>query len=248
MGLLDGLEVYFEQEETSGTRFDSTTNNYDLAENIATGNRPGIIGICADFRTGGNLVSRASAPLVNFGDEDFTIQAWLTVEPATEFTVQGYIGKWVAAGNQRAYMLRYNSGPQKFDFVVSLNGANSVQVQSSAIPPFDGTFQHVICIHDSVADQITMQVNLGTITTANPSGGIFSGSTAPFELGRSSTAFGLSLCDEVGIWRRKLSASEITSLFNGGSGLPFSSFTSGVAVGTDPAEYNYFWKRKRAYR
>ncbi len=244
MGLLDGLEVYFEQEETSGTRFDSTTNNYDLAENIATGNRPGIIGICGDFRTGGNLVFRASAALVNFGDEDLTLQCWCTVEASTQTSLQGYMGKYKSATGQESYQLRYNSGPQKFDFIVH-DGTTFKQVQSSAIPPFNGTFQHVICIHDSVANVITMQVNDGTITSTAHSTGIQI-TTSDFEIGRANTTFGLSLCDEVGLWRRKLSSAEITSLFNGGAGLPFSSFTSDVVVGTDPAEYNYFWKRKRA--
>ncbi len=246
MGLLDGLEVYFELEELNGTRFDSTPNAYDLAPNIGTATRVGKIGNTAALDSGGNLLSRASAPLVNFGDEDFTIQAWLTVEPATEFTVQGYIGKWVATGNQRAYMLRYNSGVQKFDFVVSLNGAAFVQLQSPSIPPFNGTYQHVICIHDSVANKLIIRVNDSEQATGNLSGGIFSGSTAPFEIGRSSAAFGLSRMDEIGLWRRRLPGAEITSLFNGGAGLPFSSFTSDVAVATDPAEYNYFWKRRRA--
>jgi hypothetical protein len=36
----------------------------------------------------------------------------------------------------------------------------------------------------------------------------------------------VGLIDEVGFWKRKLTAQEITALYNGGAGLPFSSFTT----------------------
>ncbi len=32
--------------------------------------------------------------------------------------------------------------------------------------------------------------------------------------------------DEVAFWKRKLTAAEIAALFNGGAGLPYSSFTT----------------------
>jgi hypothetical protein len=32
------------------------------------------------------------------------------------------------------------------------------------------------------------------------------------------------MLDEIGFWKRKLTAAEITALYNGGAGLPFSSF------------------------
>lgn len=245
MGLLDGLEVYFQEEEASGTRFDATRNNYDLATNNGFGTAAGKLGLCADIRGGGSYLFRASAPLVNFADEDFTLSCHCTIETATQTSNQGMVGKWDATGNQRAYFLRFSTVVQRWVFgVSSIGGAGgSTTVDSVAAPPINGTFQHVICIHDSVANQIVIRVDDSAQAVAAHSAGINVSSTAEFQIGRVGVAtpnFSLSKCDEVGLWRRRLSAAEITSLHNGGAGLAFSNFTSDVGL-AEAGHYNFYW-------
>jgi hypothetical protein len=79
-----------------------------------------------------------------------------------------------------------------------------------------------MCIHDSVADLLKISVNNGAFvavayaggpdtTTSNPSVGGQPGGAAPMG----------GVIDEVGIWKRALSASEITTLYNSGSGTTY---------------------------
>jgi hypothetical protein len=87
--------------------------------------------------------------------------------------------------------------------------------------------------HDSVGNTINIQVNNGTADSAAHNLGVFYG-TAPFAIGARDAAaadYWDGLIDEVGFWKRVLTADERTTLYNGGNGLAYP-FTVGGASST----------------
>jgi hypothetical protein len=91
-----------------------------------------------------------------------------------------------------------------------------------------GAWWFVVCTYDATNDLIGISVNGSALTTASHSGGAFDGA-GNFGLGRSmgSVAYHYDgLIDEVGIWKRLLSATDITTLYNAGNGLAYTAFTT----------------------
>jgi hypothetical protein len=73
-------------------------------------------------------------------------------------------------------------------------------------------------LHDATGNTIGISVNAGTVNTTSFSGGIFDGTTAFLIGSRSGATYMNGRIDEVGVWKKLLSASELTELYNSGAG------------------------------
>lgn len=225
MGLLDQLEVYYNCDEAGGNRADSV-GSLDLPPSAPTPAVAGIINNAVDFASGGTFLSLASAPAFVYGDEPLTINAWLQINAGTTLNNQGKISKHT--GVTEEYQIRYRaSGFNRWEFVVRNGGAPVlVRADNFGAVPIDTLFM-VTAIHDPVANTISIRVNDGTPDVIAHATGINAG-TFPFNIGTSPQGNSIGAVDEVGLWRRVLAGSEITQLFGGGVGFPFSSFTTDV--------------------
>lgn len=226
MALTDSLVAYWELDEASGNRSDSHGSN-TLTDNNTVGSATGKINSGADFEDANSeSLSITDNTTLSMGDIDMTISMWLNFESFPSFTSP------LAKDNNttREYGFYTVSNSIKFYVFGSSGGGNYAEIGSGVVLS-TGTWYHVIGYHDSVANTIGIIINDGTDTNTSHSTGIYDGN-APFTIGvGGNNLYYDGIIDEVGIWKRKLSASEITELYNSGSGLayPFGA-AAGVVI------------------
>lgn len=98
--------------ESSGVRYDSTGNNNDLTDNnTVASSTSGKVGTCADFELDNSeSLSIADASVTGLemsGAGGFSIRTWIKIESQilTDQTVVGLVGKYLATGDKRNYLL-----------------------------------------------------------------------------------------------------------------------------------------------
>jgi len=99
---------------------------------------------------------------------------------------------------------------------------------ASNTPPTTGAWHHCVVGCDSANQQIFSQYDGGTRATASLTSNGIRALSGAFRLGEWTGVVTGSLdnmtIDECGLWRRALSTADVANLYNGGAGLPFSSF------------------------
>ena len=213
MPLADDLISYWALDEASGNALDSHGTN-ELTEASGTIEAAsGKVGGARDLEAADTeFFALADNDSVSFGDEPFTLQAWVNLETqGFNWVFQKYDG--VASCE---YQLQYNVVSGGMTFRVSPDGldASAVEVVTAALST--GTWYLVHAWHDPVANEIGISVNAGAPVTASHSGGVFDGS-ALFRLGFIYDG----LVDEAAIWGRVLTSDDRTNLYNGGLGLAY---------------------------
>jgi hypothetical protein len=245
MALIDGLISYWRLDESSGTRDDAHGAN-DLTDNNTVGSASGKIGLAADFNASASeYLSHADNADLSFADDAFTFTGWFNIDSASTRSV---VAKWGSDGAAETceYALRTLSGGT-LNWRVG-NGSGNVSVSHSATLA-TGQWYFFAAYHDPAANQIGLSLDGGTAQTASITGGILDGA-ASFAVGRTGDFAGQywdGLIDEVGLWGRVLSASEITELYASGAGLAYP-FSAGATAGPRrrrhrPAEapFDCFW-------
>ena len=173
----------------------------------------------ADFeRDESEFLSVADNEDFSLGDQDFTLGGWVKAESLAGSN------KYIFA-KQDAYRLYYDSTADRLKFTVT--GGTSVTPDSA---PSTDTWYFVVVWHDSVNDQIAMQVNDGTVFTTAHSTGV-TDNDHDFALGGyvqsgSGSDQWDGLIDEFFFYSRVLTADECAWLYNGGAGRTYSNLPS----------------------
>lgn len=217
-----GCVAYWRLEEDGGTRMDATGRGNNLTPrntNASAGGRFGraVQNTATGVSSTSPWIGCSSTPDLVMGDISFTIAGWVRHDTAT--AQQYYLSKWSGSGTQE-YSILDDTGT-KIAFYIANFGksvtANTFGVITTA------TWYFVCCQHDSVADLIKISINNGAFDTAATAGSFPAAGTQPFQIGSPHNANNVSVlngrADEWGIWKRLLSADEITALYNGA--IPF---------------------------
>lgn len=211
--LFNNLIAHWRLEELSGERKDAIGTNH-LADINTVGQAEGRLGKAASF--GGpaleEALSIADNAALSMGDIDFTIAGWArfdTLGPG------GLVSKWQAGSLE--YMVFFNGAG--LEFHVSANGVSSVSVISNTAISV-GNWYLFVAWHDTTANTINISVNDGVSVSLAHSTGVHNGVSA-FHLGRAEFDYFTGRLDSVSIWKRALTPSERTQLYNGGAGLDF---------------------------
>lgn len=228
MALTDNLVAFWELNEASGNAIDSLGSN-DLTDN----NTVGASGIARDFEdTNSEFFSHVSNATLQMGDIDFTILAW--VRPETATGTHQIVAKDDDAGSARDYTLDISGG----DFRFYINGGGSGIAQLGTVSA--ATDYMVVGQHDATGDTVGISVNASAFTTTGTGGISPNVSAAEFRVGAREYAgfenYWDGLIWRVGLWKRKLSGAEVTSLYNGGSGLSYAAMGGGSSS-AKPAHY-----------
>jgi hypothetical protein len=216
-GLRTSLVAYWKLDEASGNRADSAGAN-TLTDTNTVLAATGKVGNGADFEldTSEALTITDNAAL-STGDIAFAVALWMKAE--TLSGSMNLLAKYAGAG-QAEYALQTFDG--SLFWSVSIDGTNFVTV-SSSVTLSTGVWYYVVGWHDPTANTINVQVNNGAVDSVAHATGIRDG-TGTFALGRlGSAASGYydGMLDEVGVWKKLLSAAERTALYNNGLGLTY---------------------------
>jgi len=227
--ITSSLEAYWKLEESAGTRFDFA-DNVNLSDNNTVDSSVAVIGSGAHLaRVNSEHLDAASSSFLDFGDEDFTLACWVSLDskPAGAQTI---LSKF-RAGTNRQYFLDFEPAGDRFRFLVDSDGTSGTTIISANNfgAPTVNTLIFVVAWHDSVANTINIQINNGTTDSAAHSAGVFQGS-ALFSIGSyqnsggSAIEFINGIVDEASVWSRLLSSSEKTALYNSGAGENIDDF------------------------
>jgi hypothetical protein len=214
----------FSDGSSAVTRLDSSGNGNSLTDATSGAYKlasieDGYIGRGVDFLRADHqrLTINDNASIALSTDTPFTWSLWFQTFDVSDDSGEGYIlikGDYTPA-NSYEYYIHVASGMGTVDFAVS-NGTTSATVSAT----LTSEYRHfLICWHDPVANTINIQLdNAAPISTAWSSG--TQHKTTPLNIG-TETAAGLTFngnIDEVGFWKRVLTNTERTYLWNNGYG------------------------------
>jgi YD repeat-containing protein len=200
------LLAYYKLDESSGNAVDATGNGYVLANSGSTGYASGKINNGAVFNNT-NAKSLQNSGAINFvtgGTRTWT--TWVNFS-----NINGYVLDNVTTnGNIR--MIVYGGGDNKIHLF-----ANGNEVVSGNLTT--GTWYHVAATQNGS----TWQLYINGVFIGSTSTGGLSYAANGFVIGNSYAGGGpgQNTTDEVSIWGRVLTPSEITSLYNAGNGLSY---------------------------
>lgn len=239
--LTDLYVAWLMEEDSTADRTDSHTRGLDLImEPAGILNRvAGISSFAVDFQgNSANTMQRVDDGNFEFGDNSFSMTAW--VQGATNGN-DPYIAKRNKTGNNRGFLLEHRISKPRF--LMSSDGINETLVTSVASVAGAPTWNIVAAGFDKVTGQIWIQIGGQTRITANHTGGLFDGTAALqvgwHDPGTSAEVIGSHSQDETYLWERYLTVEDVDTMWDGGTGLFFSSFDTGVSVAVLSTPYYY---------
>jgi hypothetical protein len=224
--LLTGIRAYWKFNEASGTLYDSTANanNLDVISGSPTYRAAGKIDSGFTFNSDTDVISKASSTNIRPTGATFSVSFWVkfstlpsvggssqNIFVITDSTTgTGYAIRILGASDNSIHLVIYNATPTQYQWYSTSNIIN------------DNNWHHVVCIAkgnglsgevwvDNADDNVSADTQSGNIITAD-------GATV---LGNISAAGGeafLGTLDEVGVWNKALTSTEVSSLYNSGSG------------------------------
>lgn len=228
--LLSGLACYLEMEEASGTLTDSSGNGISFAESIgygsASASAAGIVGQGREIPSGAGvkLAGGAGASAFQVGTGEFTVSLWIKFSSVYYPYVasRGGGGSWTWA--------IMAASMNTVAFAVSSDGTG-LDVATTGGPTLSpGVWYHLVAYVDRATGKIGLIVNnAAPIEATAPAsvGSVANWSWYDTKLSDDNSGVGApvsGIYDEFGYWTRKLTADEITALYNGGAGLAKGSW------------------------
>ena len=219
------LVSYWELDEASGTRIDSNDlNKNHLTDNNTVTQNTGKVGSAAEFtRLNSEYLTRASNASLQTGDIDQTICAWvyLNSKPAGTMRIAGKTDNTTGAG----YAIDWQNTADRFSFRMwqAGGGASLNAIASHFGAPALSTWYFVVARFDSVSGNGIITVNNGTKSATAKSASPGS-DTVAFAIGANGdgTSFFDGRIDQVGLWKRYLTDTEVTFLYNNGAGRTYA--------------------------
>jgi hypothetical protein len=224
-----GCQLALYMNNNGGNETDRSVNAYTMTQTSGViptvSNVPNTYaGVSRDFEAGDSeYLSCISANCpnlnINGADAKLSLVAWINNESIANAAGQNVISKYVTVGNQRQYVLEIvgtNTNTFKVYCEVSSNGAAGTIVYSATTNYASGTWYHIGC----VANDTDVRVYVNGVLDSTPgahTAGIFN-ATSPVNIGAYSVSVNLydGLIDEVGIFNRELTSTEILDIYTYG--------------------------------
>jgi hypothetical protein len=214
MALTDNLVSYWKLDESSGNASDSVGSN--TLTNSGVSYSAGKINNGADFAPN-DLFTTNNISLTG----DLTISAW--IKPA-DLGVYYIVAKSDSTSPNEEYVLLVNNN------VISMGVRNTSNSFFSADKTGTGSGSWVHVVGTVSGTTVSVYIN-GVIGTDATVTGTRASKNIDTDIGgRSYNTFGRfnGSIDEVGIWSRALSSTEVTALYNSGNGLQYPFTTTAI--------------------
>ena len=217
--LATDLVSYWELEEASGTRIDSHGSN-NLSDNNTVLSATGIQGNGADFeKSNSEYLSITDASQTGLDLTTNASFAWF-MKPESVDIVNYYI---LSKGGATEISYRIEHDDDRLRFSVSSNGSTDTSESYVSSGLFTvGNWYHCAITWDNGV--IKFYIDGSLVKTTDISGtltSIYSG-TGEFRLGDCINGrFFDGILDEVGVWSRTLTDTDIANLYNSGAGIPY---------------------------
>lgn len=253
MSILDSLASYWKLDESSGNASDATSSVRTLTNNGTTAYAAAKINNGADFgatnstkylnRTGSYVVSDGSCSFSFWVKQQTEIasgtQNLIILVSQSTFLSVGYEYN---AGSRRIRLTRSrnNLAYVYADYTVTLGTANYYHV----VGTYDGTYINLY-VNGALITSTAASGN-GT-TNWTPGGGFFVVGAMCDANDGSISQHSSSFIDEVGVWSKALSLSEVTTLYGGGSGIQYP-FPDSYSMTADTSSFTLTAKTTRLFK
>jgi hypothetical protein len=226
-GLLTNLVGYWALSEASGSRADSSGGGSTLAQSGTVSQAAGILTNAAVFNgSSSNYLSCADNATLSMGSGvAFTLTAWVypTANPSSG-AYSGIVGKHQTTATFAGceYGIGWDGG--SLQSIVGTGAAFS-NLSSFTLAPALNTWSFIYVVVRGGTP--THAINKNNGTEATQSGQFAQDGTNAFVVGgliTSGRMYQGRVC-EVGLWKRALSSTDLTTLYNSGAGLGYASFT-----------------------
>lgn len=249
-----GLKQYYKLDETSGTNaldemslYNGTANNAD----IFTAGSLGILGTSARF-VGSRVINIGDIAWVDDTDS-LTVSLWVNFTDLTPGGQQFLFSKSDGIGpDDNVFSMRIQTSGYLNFYMRDVNNIDDGIIINASDFFTTNELYHIVATANSTTIQIYVNGTLAN-STARAGGDTFNPNSKSLAFGRFGSwngYFFVGDLDEVGLWNRSLSASEVEELYNSGNGLSFESYEGNYASYPDsptlfippvyPAYYNTF--------
>ena len=208
-------------DETSGNNSDSVGST-TLTNTSVTNTSAGKINY-GDAYAGAGYSAMASGTVPS---GDFSLSMWIKF---TNFsTIYQLVADWSLTARN---LFIYSDTTGVVTFARGNGGSSQDATNCVTAALSTGTWYHLVFTQASTAKSIYVNAGTPTTATATYTGGA-TGATAYFGAYQQTSANYLNgTIDEVGLWTRALSSSEVTQLYNGGAGLQYPFTVTKNSVG-----------------
>jgi len=209
--LREELVSYYKLDETSGTTVTDSHGSIDGTNNgPATVGVTGKINTAYDFESADSDYISGDSNIGITGNDVRSISVWIKPESVTgDFYIAG-IGD-TGLANQAFYLTIYNSQIR----VVDINTNTPVSTGTINV----GEWYHLVVTHDGTDTILyingTQNATASSKTYNTANNNIFMGSNSAGILNFDG------IIDEVGFWKRTLTSSEVSELYNSGNGFAY---------------------------
>ena len=216
-----GIQAYWKLDESSGNAADATGNG-NTGVNTSVTYGAGALNNCGIFNGSALLDCGSSSTLAN-NVTGYSVSAWLQIADHTQ--TQFYIADWGTTPSGNENFAIWTNGGADFGTRFS-DSAGTYYTSNSGVTPTNNTWYHVVATYNGIS--LIIYVN-GTAhsqaVTAVPHVG------GDFQIGaRGNSSLNLNgKIDEVGVWNRALSSTEVTTLYNSGTPLAYPSAVANSA-------------------
>lgn len=213
---ITSLVAYYNMNEASGNRSDSSGNGYTLTDTntvLSVDNGPAPPkGVAAQFtRTNSEYLSIADSSSTVWGEDGngASISLWCNLSSVTTY------GQLCGRADLQGMTIHTESGNVAIIYCTVRNNGVNIQQQRPAIA---GVWQHVVAVWDGSTKKVTIYLNNQSAQSGAGANAAIDASSSAVVIGGGS-GFVTGLIDSVGVWRRALTSQEVTDLWNSGYGL-----------------------------
>jgi len=226
------LVSYWELEEASGTRVDSHSTNNLTDINTVTQDTSGIQGNAAKF----TAVNSEYLEITNASQTgldvttDFSISLWvkLTTLPSVDNEL---VNKAFGTGDSGYRLFMTNDNKLRLYYWNATADTTDISASAFFVSADVGNWVHIL-VTVNLTGSIIMYRNGASvsITADTARATTILAATNPFRLGshHGPGAYLNGALDEVGLWTKILTPSDVATLYNGGIGIPYDASGGGT--------------------
>jgi hypothetical protein len=170
-----------------------------------------------------NFFSRTDDTDFEPGSSPFSVAMWVRLASTTQSSYPQVFGKWPEASGQREWTIVWRHDTTKIGFAVSANGTSETLVVPSSTQSAATWYLVAVCWDGT---DIKISINGASFVTASFAGPLHTGTAGIFMFKRDGGSNSLSAdIGPTAFWKgRALTLAEFQTIYNSGSGLPYSSW------------------------
>lgn len=218
--LLTNLISYWKLDETTGqTANDSYGSIGCTVQTGVTIGQNGIVGKAVSFvgTSGGLTTGKVASQLGIHGNSSKSVSIWIKPNSLINGLNSCGIINLGSTSNQQQFGIKYYGSPAFWMFD-SWYGVVRIAPNDNKL--IDGSWHHIVVTYSSVDHTVKTYLDKNLVTT-DATKILSTGDGMGFSIGIGSQGKYIGLIDEVGLWSRALTDSEVVILYNNGIGLQY---------------------------